>query len=86
MTGWFTRAEFVKAYSVRFPTRPQGSIIPSDYVVGSYPKGAENHAKFLESDGRTGRRYTYRFVGWSDPDSVDRLAFSPRHAAMASLS
>jgi hypothetical protein len=23
---------------------------------------------------------------WSDPDSVDRLAFSPRHAAMASLS
>ncbi|MCA9559111.1 MAG: hypothetical protein KC583_11175, partial [Myxococcales bacterium] len=60
LAGWFTPAEFKAAYLRQFPDRAEGSIIPSDHVVGHSPVGKEGHAKFLEWDKERGM---YRFVG-----------------------
>lgn len=84
VTGWFTAAEFKAAYLRQFPDRAEGSIIPSDHVVGHFPVGKEGHAKFLEWDKERG---VYRFVGavTSGPrqwhPKAWRAEFERRHGA-----
>lgn len=56
--GTFTAVEFREEYLRRFPTRPAGSILVSDYAVNS-PQKTRNVPRFLERCNRA----TYCFIG-----------------------
>jgi len=43
----FSLLEFKQCYHRAYPTRPLGSMIPSDYCVNLNPEGAEDFPKFL---------------------------------------
>ena len=48
----FSRSEFKQRYQAAYPTRPPGSMIPSDFCVDLHPKGAETFPKFLRQPRR----------------------------------
>jgi hypothetical protein len=54
----FSTAEFKQLYAQCYPSRPKGSMIPSDFRVGGEVKGAEGYPRFLWQE----RRGLYRFT------------------------
>ena len=48
----FSTAEFKQRYRAAYPTRPLGSMLPSDFCVDLCPKDAESFAKFLRQPRR----------------------------------
>lgn len=57
--GTFSRAAFTDEYARRFPDRPAGSVLVSDYAVNSTQR-TRNVPRFLERV----RPAEYRFLGW----------------------
>jgi hypothetical protein len=57
--GPFNRADFAERYSRLYPSRKDGSIIPSDYCFNKENKGNGLYPRFL----RALRRGEYQFVG-----------------------
>ena len=63
-SGKITRTEFIKQYQKEYPSRPIGSIIPSDYCENLNPIGAEAYPRFLTWIARG----CYQFIkGWTPP-------------------